>query len=186
MPREERDRIADASPEVEHRSRLDIGAPQLGHDVDDFVLGEILGILAGQPDIGRVHGPVLVGELVELDLVHHSLQTSRYETSCMPRAATSSRIRGLIKASRSAAQAYCQSSEGRMCSSPGWHMSSTVPAAGKLASTVARLASSSRPPKKKPTKSSLRRKRLSGDDAQNKPSAACSATRRACRGLRSI
>ncbi len=44
----------------------------------------------------------------------------------MPRAATSSRIRGLVSASRSAAQAYCQSPAGCISSWPGWHMSSTV------------------------------------------------------------
>ena len=49
----------------------------------------------------------------------------------MPRAATSSRMRGLVSASRSAAQAYCQSPAGCMSSSPGWHMSSTVRPDGK-------------------------------------------------------
>ena len=36
-------------------------------------------------------------------------------------------MRGLVSASRSAAQAYCQSPAGCISSWPGWHMSSTVP-----------------------------------------------------------
>src|SRR5689334_7127147 len=122
MLREERHRVANAGAEVEHLARRDLGARELGRDVDDLVLGEVLGILAGQPDVCRVHSAVLVGELVELDLVHTQPRTLGRDTSCMPRAITSARMRGLVSASRSAAHAYCQSPCGRMSSWPGWHM----------------------------------------------------------------
>ena len=103
MPGEERHRVADAGAEVERPARRGVIARELGGDVRDLVLGEVLGAFAGQPDVGRMHRPVFVRELVELDLVHHSTLIARCETSCMPRASTSSRMRGLVSASRSAA-----------------------------------------------------------------------------------
>ena len=76
VPREERHRIADAGAEVERRPGNGMPALELGRDVGNLVLGKILGVLAGQLDVGRVQIPVFVGELVEFDLVHHSPQTS--------------------------------------------------------------------------------------------------------------
>ena len=76
VPREERHRIADAGAEVERCPGNGMPALELGRDVGNLVLGKILGVLAGQLDVGRVQIPVFVGELVEFDLVHHSPQTS--------------------------------------------------------------------------------------------------------------
>ena len=103
--------------------------------------------------------------------------------SCMPRAATSSRMRGLVSASRSAAQAYCQSS-ARMSSPPGWHMSSTVPRRRQ----APRARSRDWPRRAGRRSRSLRNRRCAASASaattqQKRPSAACSATRRACRRL---
>ena|SRR6188472_1824157 len=105
MAREERHGIANARAEVERPARHYRVARELGRDIRNLVLGEVLGILTGQPDVRRVHGAVFVSKLVELYFVHNYARTLGRETNCMPRASNSSRMRGLISASRSAAQA---------------------------------------------------------------------------------
>jgi hypothetical protein len=70
VAREKRHGVTDTGAEVEGPA---CGRPvtlELGRDVRDLVLREILGILARQRDVGRMEIAVLIGELVELCLVH--------------------------------------------------------------------------------------------------------------------
>src|SRR5690606_32425272 len=71
----ERHRIADPGAEIEHgrcRRRGALRRRKLALEIDDLVLGEILGALARDANVRRVQRAVLGGELVELGLVHVS------------------------------------------------------------------------------------------------------------------